>query len=211
MPLSSSAIAMAGGSLTTPRSLSATQLKRGEGQPLARHLAQRDAGKVKEAREKEVRYVREKAVYAKIPRPMATRRGWKIIRTRWIDITKGDDANPVYRSRLVGNEFINEHMDCIFAGTPPLEAVRFLLHGAATVRSGEERGSKVLMINDVARAFFERYDTDGSCAINAEARFTPCSQPVLPSFCLLPMRPLSAGRFMIVRVCLPTRLPLPRS
>ena len=61
-----------------------------------------DAGMVKEAPAKEIRYVREKAVYAKIPRSMAARKGWKIIRTRWIDITKGDDTNPVYRSRLGG-------------------------------------------------------------------------------------------------------------
>ena len=42
---------------------------------------------------------------------------WKIIRTRWIDINKGDDENPNYRSRLVGKEFNNEQMDGLFAGT----------------------------------------------------------------------------------------------
>ena len=36
-----------------------------------------------------------------------------------------------------------------------LEAMRCLVSEAATVRSGEEPGSKVIMINDVARAFFE--------------------------------------------------------
>ena len=46
-------------------------------------------------------------------------------------------------------------MDGLFAGTPPLEALRFLVHEAATVRSGEEMGTKVIMVNDVARAFFE--------------------------------------------------------
>ena len=46
-------------------------------------------------------------------------------------------------------------MDGIFAGTPPLEAMRYLIHEAATVRTGEPLGSKVLMINDVSRAFFE--------------------------------------------------------
>ena len=61
-----------------------------------------DAGKVVEARSKEVTYIRDKRVYDKIPRQQALRSKWKIIRTRWIDINKGDDANPVYRSRLVG-------------------------------------------------------------------------------------------------------------
>ena len=46
-------------------------------------------------------------------------------------------------------------MDCLFAATPPMEALRFLVHEGATVRSNEELGSKVIMINDVARAFFE--------------------------------------------------------
>ena len=46
-------------------------------------------------------------------------------------------------------------MGGLFAGTPPLEAFRFLTHEAATVRTYDPMGSKVLMINDVARAFFE--------------------------------------------------------
>ena len=61
----------------------------------------------------------------------------------------------MYRSRLVGKELNNEQMDGLFAGTPPLEALRFLIHEAATVRTGEPMGSNVFMINDVARAFFE--------------------------------------------------------
>ena len=61
-----------------------------------------EAGKVKEARGKEIQYVRDIHVYDKIPRSMATAKGWKIIKTRWIDINKGDDSNPIYRSRLVG-------------------------------------------------------------------------------------------------------------
>ena len=46
-------------------------------------------------------------------------------------------------------------MEGLFAGTPPLEAMRYIIHEAATIRSGEDMGSKVIMINDVARAFFE--------------------------------------------------------
>ena len=80
------------------------------------------ADKVIEAREKEVKYVRDMKVSEKVPRRLAQAKGWNIIKTRWIDINKGDDDNPVYRSRLVGKEFNNESMDGIFAGTPPLEA-----------------------------------------------------------------------------------------
>ena len=46
---------------------------------------------------------------------------------------------------------------------PPFEALRFLIHEAATVRSEEATGSKVLMINDVARAFFEAPATRNIC------------------------------------------------
>ena len=61
-----------------------------------------EAGKVKEARSKEIQYVRDVRVYDKIPRSQAQRQGWKVVKTRWIDINKGDDENPNYRSRLVG-------------------------------------------------------------------------------------------------------------
>ena len=96
-----------------------------------------------------------RADHAPLNVSQAARNGWKVVQTRWIDINKGDDENPNYRSRLVGKEFNNEHMDGLFAGTPPLEALRYLIHAAATVRSGEALGPNVIMINDVARAFFE--------------------------------------------------------
>ena len=44
---------------------------------------------------------------------------WKVIKTRLIDNNKGDDDNPVYRSRLVGKEFNDGQMDGLFAATPP--------------------------------------------------------------------------------------------
>ena len=78
-----------------------------------------DAGKVVEARTKEVGYIRDKRVYNKIFRSQAVRNGWKVVQTRWIDINKGDDENPNCRSRLVGKEFNNEPMEGLFAGTPP--------------------------------------------------------------------------------------------
>jgi len=67
-----------------------------------------------------MQYVRDMRVYSKIPRSQAVRNGWKIIKTRWIDINKGDDVNPKYRSRLVGKEFNTGEMEGLFAGTPPL-------------------------------------------------------------------------------------------
>ena len=58
-----------------------------------------EAGKVIEGRTKGVTYLRgvsyDKRVYDKIPRHQALRGTWKIIRTRWIDINKGDDVTRV--------------------------------------------------------------------------------------------------------------------
>ena len=53
-----------------------------------------EVGKVKEARSKEIQYVRDMRVYDKIPRSQAQRQGWKVVKTRWIDINKGGDENP---------------------------------------------------------------------------------------------------------------------
>ena len=46
-------------------------------------------------------------------------------------------------------------MEGIFAGTLPLDALRAIVHEAATIRQGEDIESKVIMVNDVSRAFFE--------------------------------------------------------
>ena len=72
-----------------------------------------------------------------------------------MDINKGDDESPVYRSWLVGKEFNNEAMDGICAGTPPLEALRCIAHEAATIWHGQDARSKIIMIDDVSRAVFE--------------------------------------------------------
>ena len=55
----------------------------------------------------------------------------------------------------MGKEFSNDVMDGIFAGTPPLEALRYIVHEAATIREGDDIKTKIIMVNDVSRAFFE--------------------------------------------------------
>ena len=106
------------------------------------------------ARRQELDYIAQKKVWEVVPREEARRSGWKI-KTTWIDINKGDDIAALYRSRLVGEEFADKKIDGLFAGTPPLEALRFLVHEAATVEGEEEEQEKVIMENDVARALFE--------------------------------------------------------
>ena len=113
------------------------------------------AGEVRKARDKEMKYIEEKGVWKVIAREEAVRREVKIIKTRWIDINKGDRANPNYRSRLVAKEFRDGNQEGLFASTPPLEALKLLISMTATIDQGLKTEEKVIMINDVARAFFE--------------------------------------------------------
>ena len=122
-----------------------------------------DGKKVRQARLKEIGYVHEKKVWRKMKRSEAIRRGIKIVDTRWIDINKGDTENPVFRSRLVAKEFNDSKDMGIFASTPPLEALRTLLSEAGTRRKRRKGKEVVMMLNDVARAFFEAKATRELC------------------------------------------------
>ena len=56
-----------------------------------------------------------------------------------------------YRSRLVGNEFNTYNDMSLYAATPPTEALRLILHLAATNR---QTSQFKIMTNDVSRAYF---------------------------------------------------------
>ena len=75
-----------------------------------------------------------------------------------MDINKGDDEKRNYRSRVVAQEFNDgsQMAEDLFAGTPPLEAVRMLLSEAATVEEGDA-GTKVIVVADVKKAFYEGF------------------------------------------------------
>ena len=104
-----------------------------------------NAKQVQQARQVEMGYFRRMGVYHKVPRPQ----GVMTIKARWIDVNKGDTKNPDDRSRLVGKEY-NDGMDpSLFAGTPPLEALRLVIS-----RAGTEKSQKKIMVNDVKRAYF---------------------------------------------------------
>ena len=77
---------------------------------------------------------------------------------RWVDINKGDEVNPDYRSRLVAQELKRDRCMDLFAATPPLEALKLLLSRAVTEGVGYSRGQrkqgmKIVFI-DVRRAYF---------------------------------------------------------
>ena len=64
-------------------------------------MAPLDPAKVTAARTLEIEHAEKKPVWRKIPRCEAKEKGWKMVKPRWIDINKGDDEKPNYRSRMV--------------------------------------------------------------------------------------------------------------
>ena len=57
-------------------------------------------------------------VYEKVPvRQCWERTGKASVGVRWVDINKGDDVNPAYRSRLVAKEIKTYENDDLFAAT----------------------------------------------------------------------------------------------
>ena len=77
------------------------------------------------------------------------RQGKRPITVKWIDVNKGDDLNPNYRSRLVAREAKKDIRPDLVAATSPLKAMKSLLSMLTTGNKGEK-----LVINDVGRAFF---------------------------------------------------------
>ena len=63
------------------------------------------------ARRQELEYIPQKQVWEVVLREEARRNGWKTIKSRWVDINKGDDVAPLYRSRLVGKEFADKKVE----------------------------------------------------------------------------------------------------
>ena len=88
---------------------------------------------VEAARQKELEYFAAKAVCKLRPRAEAfTYMGKPPISVKWVNVNKGDDESPNYRSRLVAREIRLPGEASIFAPTPPLEALRSILSMAAT-------------------------------------------------------------------------------
>ena len=94
--------------------------------------AQLNAEMVLKAREVETQFFKRMGVYEYATRQDMLNKGCKPVRTKWVDVNKGDTSRPLYRSRLVAMEF-NTHTDhTMYASTPPIEAMRCILSRAAT-------------------------------------------------------------------------------
>lgn len=103
---------------------------------------------VAEAKAEELDYAARYNVWDLVPVSECWREtGAGPIGSRWININKGDEQRPNYRSRLVIQEVRHSGIEAIFAATPPLESIRFLL---SLQRSTTEK-LKVMFI-DIRRA-----------------------------------------------------------
>ena len=127
---------------------------------------------VREARSKELEYFRTKGVWAKRPRREARQvTGRPPISVRWVDVNKGDDSNPRYRSRLVARQLkAHDRTNAsYFAPSPPLEALRTVVSLAAT-RIGQWRPDynpkserrMQLSFLDISRAYFNAKTDEAS-------------------------------------------------
>ncbi|MDP7559816.1 MAG: reverse transcriptase domain-containing protein, partial [Planctomycetota bacterium] len=104
---------------------------------------------VKLARKEEIAYFKEREVYEKVKMNECWEATGKApIGVRWVDINKGDTANPNYRSRLVAMEFKTDNKPEWYAATPPSECLKLILHKMAMSRKAK------IMYADVSRAYF---------------------------------------------------------
>ena len=107
------------------------------------------------ARLDEVKGINEGKVWDIVPVSECFKRtGKPPIRGRWVDVNKGDDNDPNYRSRWVGMEFkVNDGREDLFAATPPIEAIKALISLAAS-QCGHKGKIKKLAFIDISKAYF---------------------------------------------------------
>jgi hypothetical protein len=105
--------------------------------------------------EDEMKRFREMGVYEVVPRTAAKKA--KIIRTRWVRVKKGSRREPMVKCRLVAMEFANTVRDDLFAGTPPLFALRLLTSLTAS------KSNYKIMILDVKCVFLYGHRSLLSC------------------------------------------------
>ena len=84
-----------------------------------------------------------------------------------MDINKGDQGDPEYRSRRVAMEIKRKYDEDIFAATPPLEAKKLLFSLAVTGTHKTTKPLKLLFV-DVKRAYFYAKSKVGVCPPSRE-------------------------------------------
>lgn len=104
---------------------------------------------VRQGVKEELGFMRQHEVWTKMLRADVLRQNpqAKIIKARWVKTQKSDSV----RCRLVAMEFADEKRDDLFAGTPPLAAMRLLLSSAMS--KGRASYQQKVTVVDVKRAF----------------------------------------------------------
>ena len=114
-----------------------------------------DPREVKNAREKEIKYLWCMEVYEYSTEAEARARpGRNPVGLKWIDTNKGSAEAPHYRSRLVCTEVRHKVVEPIFSATPPLETLRVLLGVACQEEVFQAEDPFPISIADVSRAHF---------------------------------------------------------
>ena len=119
-----------------------------KGEPLDPH-------EVKNARDKEIRYLWDMEVYEySTEAEERARTGRNPVGLKWIDTNKGGAEAPRYRLRLVCPEVRQKGVEPIFSATPPLEIPRVLLSVACQEDVLQAEDPFLICIADVSRAHF---------------------------------------------------------
>ena len=110
---------------------------------------------VREARIVEMQEFAKHRVYVKVP----VQECWDLtgkppIGTRWVDINRGDEVRPEYRSRLVAQEVKKDKREDLFAATPPLEAKKILLSVFSSSETDPLGNPLALDFIDVSKAYY---------------------------------------------------------
>jgi hypothetical protein len=97
---------------------------------------------VRKARKEELDYMVKKGIWDVVDESECWKKtGAAPVSTRWVDRNKGTEEQPEVRSRIVARDFKGKGKYCkdredLFAATPPLELLRFLVSMTATRKGG---------------------------------------------------------------------------
>ena len=121
---------------------------------------QLEHSRVLKARQDEVDFIKRMSVFEEVERP----KNRPVLKGRWVDVNKGDDAHPNYRSRYVGKEIKKGARGSLaaqyFAAMPPLSTFKLLLALATTLtfetndNNCESTRDMMISFIDVKRAHF---------------------------------------------------------
>ena len=106
---------------------------------------------MRKARELELKYLRDLGVYEKVDEKEAVAKyGITPVDTQWVDTDKAFEGEPMQiRSRMCAREFKSDDRPELYAGTPPLEALKAIISIAAN-----HKETFSIMHIDVSRAYF---------------------------------------------------------